>query len=411
MIKKTINYIKDENNSVYLFYLIIVFIIITKLPAIFLVDIQPWDEGMYATRVLSIHLNGDFIDQTYHSIGKFYSGSHPPLLIWAGWISTTLFGLNSPALKIIPFICSLLCLVLLFKIGKSLHNSKTGLFAVMIFSSNIIFAVFSKRFQFDFPYTFLILFAFYLFLIYNETREKKYIYYIGIIFGACLMIKILVGVFIPLVLLASLLFIKKNNYLSIYDLLIISAIGIIIAIPWHLYMILKYGEDFLKWFFGYHIYERAFSGLEHNNKNSGVLYHINYLFSIIPYSSLLILAFLKDVINIKNLDFKKLFVWVWFLIGFVIITSFKTKLEVYILLILAQVCLVIPVYIDQLKDSSMTEKILSAIFVIFNIFWAFTFEKRDGIKLFFLNNLVISVTIIYFTIFYHSIYMQLNKFS
>ena len=38
-------------------------------------------------------------------------------------------------------------------------------------------------------------------------------------------------------------------------------------------------------------------------------YHINYLFSIIPYSSLLILAFLKDVINIKNLDFKKLFVY------------------------------------------------------------------------------------------------------
>ncbi|MCX7832821.1 MAG: glycosyltransferase family 39 protein [Ignavibacteria bacterium] len=341
---------------------------------------QPWDEGMYATRVVSIHINGDFIDQSQHSIQKFYSGSHPPLLIWVGYLFTLIFGLNSIVLKIIPFITAILSIYLLIRIGEKVHSLSTGYFAAMIFSSNIIFSVFSKRFQFDIPYNFLILLAFYIFIKQLENRKFIYNIYLGLVFGACLMIKILVGTFIPMIIFITYILLKKKIDYKITDLITFSLIGIAIALPWHLYMYLKYGDEFLKWFFFYHIYERAFFGVEYNVKSSGVLYHINYILSIIPYSILIFPAFLKDLMNFKNLSKEKLFIWIWFLIGFIIITFFKTKLEVYILLILSQTALIIPEYLYDLKNATIKEKAFTLLLIVINVFWALTFNNRNWLK-------------------------------
>lgn len=355
---------------------------------------QPWDEGMYATRVLSIHINGDFIDQSQHSIQKFYSGSHPPLLIWVGYLFTLIFGINSIALKIIPFITAILSIYLLIKIGEKVHTLSTGYFAAMIFSSNIIFSVFSKRFQFDIPYNFLILLAFYIFIKQLENRKFIYNIYLGLVFGACLMIKILVGTFIPMIIFITYILLRKKINYKITDIITFSIIGIVIALPWHIYMYTKYGSEFLNWFFFYHIYERAFYGVEYNVKSSGVFYHINYILSILPFSILLFPAFLKDITNFKNLSTKKLFIWIWFLTGFIIITFFKTKLEVYILLILSQASLIIPAYLYDLKNSSVKEKAFTLLLIFINVFWAVTFNNRNWLKDLFKNDFILSSIIL-----------------
>ena len=43
--------------------LLLLIVCLFKIPIILTSDIQPWDEGMYAVRVLSIHINGDFFDR------------------------------------------------------------------------------------------------------------------------------------------------------------------------------------------------------------------------------------------------------------------------------------------------------------------------------------------------------------
>lgn len=379
-IKKFLDYLNREENFYKVFFAFVIFLCAVKLPGLFSVDMQPWDEGMYAVRVASIHIHGDLIDQFEHSIGGFYSGSHPPLLIWSGYLITKIFGLSSAALKMIPFLSALLIIFYVACFGKKFYDLKTGWLAAMIFSGNIIFAVFSKRFQFDIPYILLIVTSFYFFLRYNETGRKGYLVLVGVALGLCLMVKILVGFFIPIVLFVTWLFFRKRIRITIKDLVIITGLGIAIALPWHVYMIMKYGNEFLKWFMGYHIYERALYGVEHNYKNSGALYHVNYLLSIIPYSSLIFLSLVKDLRRYKTLSAERLFIWIWFITGFGIITLFKTKLEVYILLVLCQVCLMIPVYIDELKTATQREKIITVIVVIFNILWALTFDRRVWIK-------------------------------
>ena len=418
-INKFLDYLNKKENFYKVFLAFIIFISVVKLPGLFSVDMQPWDEGMYAVRVASIHIHGDFIDQFEHSIGGFYSGSHPPLLIWSGYFITMIFGLSSGVLKMIPFLASLLSILMLALIGEKIYDRKTGWLAAMIFSSNIIFAVFGKRFQFDIPYISLILTGFFFFIKYIETGKKTYVILVGIALGMCLMVKILVGFFIPIVLFIAWIMFRKRFRFTIKDVIIITAIGIAIAMPWHIYMIAKYGNEFFKWFLGYHIYDRALYGVEHNNKNSGIFYHINYLLSIIPFSSLIFLSLIKDLRRYKTLTPEKLFIWIWFLIGFGIITVFKTKLEVYILLVLCQVCLLIPVYIEELKTASKREKIITVIVVIFNIIWALSFDRRSGIKNYItsgIENLAIAaavsaavILIIYFAAVYISKKVNLSN--
>ena len=52
MLKKTLNYLNDGKNTYKIYAFIVVFLLIVKLPTLYTTYIQPWDEGMYATRVL-----------------------------------------------------------------------------------------------------------------------------------------------------------------------------------------------------------------------------------------------------------------------------------------------------------------------------------------------------------------------
>jgi hypothetical protein len=394
---KAENYLNNDKNFNKLIFFIVVFLCIVKLPNLVSSDIQPWDEGMYATRVLSIHLNGDFFDQSSHSVGLFYSGSHPPLLIWIGYISTLLFGINSFALKIIPFLFSLSCIVIIMLLAKKLFDPVTALFSAMIFSSNIIFNVFSKRFQFDYPYTFFILLSFYAIILFNDNREFKYLIISGISFGCCLMVKILVGFYIPLILFISWYFLRGRINLKFNDILFLSMTGIIMALPWHVYMLSKYGAEFTDYFFKFHIYDRAIHGVEMNEKNSGALYHINYLMTIIPYSVIVFFAMIKDAYNYKSIKPRKLFLWIWFVTGMIILAVFKTKLEVYILLILTPGCILTAEYILNINNENRMLKSLITAALLFNIFWFATESIRPEIKDYFIHaNITFELILIIF---------------
>ena len=392
---KVNNYLTDGKNFNKIIFFLVIFLCIVKLPALFTSDIQPWDEGMYATRVLSIHLNGDFIDQSSHSVGRFYSGSHPPLLIWIGYISTLLFGINSVALKIIPFIFSLLSVVLIMLIGKKIFDPKTALFAALIFCSNIIFNIFSKRFQFDYPYTFFILLSVYTIILYNDSMKLRYLIYSGISFGCCLMVKILVGFYIPIILFISYFFIKDKVNFKLKDLIVLTSIGIIIALPWHIFMLEKYGAEFTDFFLKFHIFDRALVGVEHNEKNSGALYHVNYLLTIIPYSIIIFIAFFSDIKLYKSLNPVKILLWIWFITGMIILALFKTKLEVYILLVLTPGCLLMSSFIKNLNSKNTVFNTFLVIATLFNIFWFASESIRPELKNYFINsNELISILII-----------------
>ena len=425
-----------KKNPHFFFGLMLLFIILLKLTPIFTSDIQPWDEGMYAIRVNSIATFGDILDQSSHSVGGFYSAAHPPLLIWIGYILTSIFGDHSYIYKLIVFCFALLTLVFIYlaayeiyflvphkeedsKLKDQQRGAFFGILAAMIYAGNIIFHVFSERFQFDIPYSFFIISSFYFIILFLKSPKKKYLYITGILFGFCLMMKILVGFIIPIVLFAFYLISKDKTALRRFtfkNILLITITGLIIAAPWHIYMILNYGSAFLDYFFGFHIYRRAVEGIEQNVKTSGPLYHINYFLTIIPFSILAARKIFIDIRDFRKLDIYTKFIDVWFICGLSIITVFRTKLESYSFLILLPACFIIPALIYFHSDYFHKKRKYLAILLALNLLWYSTEDYRDlgkvyiaanyGNLLLFVGILLLTTAVLYFIYLY-----LINKFT
>jgi hypothetical protein len=132
-------------------------------------------------------------------------------------------------------------------------------------------------------------------------------------------------------------------------------------------MLANYGQEFTDYFFKFHIFDRAFIGVEHNTKGSGYLYHINYLLSILPFSILIFISLVKDFIKIKQIDFKKIFLIIWFLTGLAI------------LLILAPGSLMLVEYLLKLNDSSTKEKLIVIGLTTLNILWSVSLIIRNNL--------------------------------
>lgn len=401
----------------YFLFFIFLFLVAVKLPSILTNDMQPWDEGMYAVRVLAVHEFGAFLNQSEYSVGGFYSASHPPLLIWIGYIFSLIAGTDAFVFKIIIFLFSLLCLWLIINISRNVFDLKTGYLAAMLFTVNILFHVFSKRFQFDIPYIFFILLSFYFFLKYTDNPKLKYLIFSGISFGLCLMVKIIVGVFIPIVIITFVLIKNKTLKIKFSHIFLFLLTGLVIALPWHIYMIVNYGNAFLEYFIGFHIFSRAFTGVEMNVKGSGIFYHINYLMSILPVAVLLLFAFINDVKNFKSIPLKKFFIWVWFMTGLVIISFFRTKLEVYGFFILTPGVILISNYIFNYQNKNRFFSSVILFFLLLNIFWFATESLRPQFKNYLVSDekiiiltiLFISVILIYTICYFVSAKINLSK--
>jgi hypothetical protein len=175
-------------------------------------------------------------------------------------------------------------------------------------------------------------------------------------------------------------------------------------------MFALYGKELADYFFYYHIYERALFGVEQNTKGSGYVYHINYLFTILPFGVIIIFGALNKIINFKNLGAKEVFLLVWFLTGFVIITLFKTKLEVYILLILVPGVMIAGKYLEVIDTAKPVERLLLLLALAFNIFWSVLNYMRielgfhpDGSKIIFAVMTVMwFIVSVFLTMYYYS---------
>ncbi|MBN8570020.1 MAG: glycosyltransferase family 39 protein [Ignavibacteria bacterium] len=386
--KKFSDYLNDKRNFYKIFITLLIFLSLLKLPPIFTTDIQPWDEGMYASRVLSIEKFGDVLDQTSHSVGKYYSSTHPPLLIWIGYLASKVTGLNAITLKLVTYTFALLCLLFLMKIGTLIHSAEAGFYAAVIFSSNIIFNIFSKRFQFDIPYTFFVILSFYYFIKYLNEGEKKYIYYTAIAAGLCMLSKLLVGLLIPIVLFASYLFVKKETKFSLKDFIVVIGIALLMSAPWYIYLVVNNGSEAFDYILNFHLYQRAAVGIEQNSKATGVFYFINYILTIIPFGFLVFYSIVINIKNLKKLDWKIKFISLWFIIGFGIVTLFKTKLESYSFLFLPPACLLMADLILRFKNCTNKEKITILSLTALNILWYGSEHYRTNLKEFLSGSLV-----------------------
>lgn len=363
-------------------------------------EIHPWDEGLYAIRALSIVEGGNLIDQTEDSPGGLYSSTYPPLTVWAMSVFIKIFGANEFSVRLFSYLCSVGSLIFLYLITLRLLNEENAIFSVILLSVSLAWNIYSRQGMTEVPVIFFCLICLWSLIKLHESDNKKtwlYVIIYGLAFGAALMTKIVVT-FLPL-LFAFVYILFSGKHLK--SIITGTLIGLVIAFPWHYYMYLIHGQDFINAFLVPHIY----SPVESNVPNLGVFYHINQIIISNPFS---VFAFISVffVIEKSNSQEKKIIkniliiiILSWFYFTIFIFSVSVTKLPHYIIYFLVpSVILAVKVY-EVLEEKQYNPRLVWFLFsfLIISTLWSIGEGLRLDFKLF-LSDFRISLPVLTFII-------------
>lgn len=239
-------------------------------------DLKDWDECLYAWRAKIVCLRGAWLDQSDLAWDGFYSAAFPPLQIWTTAILFKIFGFSEFVARAWPALTGAGCVIVLFLMGRRLGRSKwTGLFAAIFLTSVWYFTVYSRRAQFDVPYTFWIVLSMYGYVGYLdhvrivgrrqieiESRAGWWLALAGVALGLGLMNKIALALMAPFFMgVLSLYSWMRGRHpfrRIVVEQLIVNGIGLAIVLPWHLAMSLgPKSQDFWNYYVGYHLLGRS----------------------------------------------------------------------------------------------------------------------------------------------------------
>ena len=108
-------------NSIFLWFLTLVFLFVFSIPIWLNVDLLPirmWDESRNAVNAIEMYQSGDLLTRTFNGSPETYE-LKPPLLIWLQVVCLHWFGLNELAIRFPSIFFSILSLLLVFIITYS----------------------------------------------------------------------------------------------------------------------------------------------------------------------------------------------------------------------------------------------------------------------------------------------------
>jgi len=345
-------------------------------------DLQAWDEALYAVRAESILRFGGWIDQTRFTIDGLYSSLHPPLYVWLTTMSFGAFGVSEFDARFLSTVFGGLTLLVIYRIGKQLGDARLGFFAALLFGLNPFVTFYARQGQFDTTLVFFFSLAVLFLLRAEKEQSSKDALFAGIAVGAALMTKLYVGLGIPLVYCLWIILKPSERRAESWKRFGVSLIAaIIVALPWHLYMTIAHGEgDPLFFLRASALFERSLYGVEGNVKPLEVLYFFNQLFVLFPAGVAWFGHGLFAAVREKKADWYMLAVW--FLVFFLVFSLMRTKLAVYLLPMLVPSSLIGAREISKVVRGTYSQRGV-AIFLVttgLSVLWASSQAWRNATK-------------------------------
>lgn len=347
-----------------------------------------WDESLYGVRAKSIYYFNDWFDQTGHAVGKLYSSSHPPLLIWFMALLYKFFGVSEFTTRFPSALFGSLTVILTYLLVKKFFDDKkessslkASILSVPFLGSVYLFNFYSRQAQLDIPYIFFIALSIYFYLEFLNGKKRS-LYFCGFAFGLALMTKIIVGFFSVIAIGIFLAFMYLRKEVSIKEVVkqiaIISLLGLLLALPWHIYMFKVHGLDFINTFFKFHILERLYQGVEGNIPELGYLYILNQLVVQFPPVVLVFFDLIDILKNSKQADKERILIHAWFWSTFLITSLSKTKIPTYALPSLVPATIIASIYLVRIIKENKNLLPLSTLLIA--TIWSSSQELRDGVK-------------------------------
>ncbi len=338
-------------------------------------DLQAWDEALYAVRSVGILQFGGILDQTTFSIGGLYSSLHPPLCVWLTSVSFLVFGVTEFAVRFFSAVFGGLTLMVIYKIGKELQSPKVGFIAAMLFGLNPFVSFYARQGQFDAALVFFLSLSILYLLRYEAQGGVHNAFLGGLAIGAALMTKLFVAFGIPLTYFFWKAATREDKEPLWKPLAVSLGMALLVSAPWHVYMTIVRG-------FGNPLFlldasaviERSVSGVEGNVKPLEIFYYVNQFFVLFPLGAVWCIVGMYRVF--RRRDRAWLLLAIWFTVFFFVFTLMRTKLAVYLLPMLVPASLIAAYSLAAIGDGLLSKRLTAICLAITGI--AFTWASSQS---------------------------------
>jgi 4-amino-4-deoxy-L-arabinose transferase-like glycosyltransferase len=291
-----------------------------------------FDEQTYSQWAYHMVKTGDYLTPWAFGDTTIWIGK-PPLNIWLISIAYQFLGVSNFSTRVISAVFGSMSLITTYYIGKSLYNKTTGFLSAITLAAFTTFYTFSTHAMTDIPFVFFTTASFYFYLQSEKNQiQNKYLLLSGLFFGLALLTKQIAALIIPIVIFSYIVLTKKSIRLIFTErILIFLATGLLLFIPWFIYMYVIFTDQFWHWFIVYCGFTRALNPIE--GHTGGYLFYLDYLSKNETYLALflpfaIVLCLYKAAIKNK---IENSFILLWITIVLVVFTFAQTKIAYYIL--------------------------------------------------------------------------------
>ncbi len=330
------------------------------------IDILEVDEAQYAEMSREMVQTGQYLEVYNH--GKDYLDK-PPLLFWVTTLSYRVFGVSNFTYRIPSVLFTLLGLFATYRLGKLLHNERTGFYAALILSTSQAWFLINHDVRTDTILAACTIVA--LWQLYEFLMNGKFVH---IIFGAlgvagAMMTKGPIGLMVPALAIGFHLVIRREwKKIFQWQWLVMLAIVFVCLTPMMIGLYTQYDAQpgklidgmpigsGLKFFFWTQSFGRL-TGENYWKDDTTILFFTHtFLWAFLPWCVLYVVSLWKSTTELVRSKFlfsgnKEAITWGGFVFPFIAFSLSHYKLPHYIFVILPLAAISTANYLHQIIDS------------------------------------------------------------
>jgi 4-amino-4-deoxy-L-arabinose transferase-like glycosyltransferase len=268
----------------------------------------------------------------------------PILLYWLLRIADLIFGVSSFSARFFPACFALAGVIGVYFFSKLIfRNEEKAFISGLVLLSSCLYIGLARTVFTDMVFSVLIFFSLLSFYWgYVDERHKRTGIILFFIFSAlAVLAKGPLGLVIPLaIVLVFLILAHRIKFILCKDTLWGLFVFLLIALPWYIFVSIKYGPSFIHEFF-YNDHYRRLIQAEHSGNDTWYFYPFTMLGCMFPWSIFVAVALFYMFRRITNADKSNLFFTCWIVVTFLVFQFAHSKLTSYIFPLfpaLAMVC-------------------------------------------------------------------------
>jgi 4-amino-4-deoxy-L-arabinose transferase-like glycosyltransferase len=270
------------NNSKKIFLFIIFISFLLYIFGAWSVPLTDPDEVFYAVAAKDMLLYHSFFTPLQFGHPQF---GKPPFFYWLLIASFKLFGINRFSVRLVPALSGVIGVIATYFFTKRVFNDEqAAINSSIILAGSFLYLVQSKMVLTDISFSVAIALSLYAFYLWFKFSEKKYLYAFGFFSAVATLIKTPLGTIIPLVIIMSFLAFSGNpDKIKQFFKHKWWVLFFVLALPWYLYVTIKYGRDFYMTYFVRDHYGRLIHA-EHGSSDTWYFYIGIMILGMLPWT-------------------------------------------------------------------------------------------------------------------------------